>query len=305
MRTDWFRAYVSLADNGFNTWPRIAATLVLVVVVTILATAGLIAALVALTGGWFGIDDLADSLATPFGGAVTLLAGAALWLGLAAGLRLLHRRPLASIIGHDGWEGRRDLFAGVIVGIAVPLAAGLLTIPIGPVPERSGVAAGTWLLLLLPIAALILVQSAAEEAFFRGYLPQVLAAKRAGPLVWFVVPTLLFATLHWYDSVPLWKNLAVIVSIAVFAVGMMILVIRTGRIAAACGVHWGNNIVALQFVTLDEGFAGLALYQLPPLSDPAWTAITLGAQVVITVPVTALQVALLLHPRSPLRIGAG
>ena len=303
MRTDEFRAFVSLADNGANTWPRIAATIALAVALTMLAIAGLVAALWIVEGDLL-LEYPAAALATPFGAAVTLLAAAALWPALAAGVRLLHRRPLATIVGHDGWKGRKDLLVGLAVGIAVPLAVGLLAIPIGPVPERSAVAAGTWILLFLPFTALVLAQSSAEEALFRGYLPQVLAAKRAGPLVWFVAPTLLFATLHWYDDVPLWKNLVVVASIGVFALGMMVVVLKTGRIAAPSGGDWGNNVVALQLVTLDEGFAAVALYQLPPLSDPAWTPFTLGIQAVFTIPVTAIQVALLLHPRSPLRVDA-
>ncbi len=305
MRTEYFDAYVRLADNGANTWPRIIGTLVLAGMVAVAGSAALLAALwMAASAGWLGAGDLEAAMATPYGVVVSLLAIAVLWLGLPVGLRLLHRRSIASVIGHDGWAGRRDLVAGLIVGAAVPVVAALLTIPLGPVPERSGLGLGTWLLLFLPIAALILAQASAEEALFRGYLPQVLAARGHGALVWFALPTLLFSAMHWYDGVPLWKNLAVIAAIGIFAVGMMILVVRTGRLAAACGLHWGNNIVAVQLVSLDDGLGGTALYHLPPLADPAWTVVTLGAVVALAIPTTALQLALLLHPRSPLRVGS-
>jgi membrane protease YdiL (CAAX protease family) len=303
MRTDRFDAYVRLAANGANTWPRISATVALLVLVAVIGTLGLLAALAFLgPDDWRTPEGFDAALASPLGLAVSLAAIALLWLGLLAGVRLLHRRPLASVIGRDGWSGRRDLAAGLVAGLAVALVASVLTIPIGPTPVRSDIALGTWVVLCLPLAALVLLQASAEEAVFRGYLPQVLAARGFGPLVWFLVPTLLFAAMHWYGDVPLWKSLSIVVMIAAFAAGMMVVVVRTGSIAAACGVHWGNNLVALQFIALDDELGPAALYHLPPLADPAWNPATLGLAVLAAAAAAAFQVLLLLHPRSPLRV---
>lgn len=304
MITDRFTAFVRLGRNGAGTWPRIAGTVVLLVALSALATLATIAAIVIV---WpeeseppGGVSRLID---TPPGLALTLLSIAVLWPGLWLGLRWFHRRPLATVLGYDGRLPGLDLADGLLVGFAVPVLLGLLTLPFGPVPVRSGVGLGTWLLMLLPIAGLVLLQASAEEAVFRGYLPQVLAARGHGAAVWFLAPALLFSALHWYSDIPAWKNLSVVATIAVFAAGQMFVVMRTGRIAAACGLHWGNNIVALQIVSLDDGLGAAALYHLPPLSDPAWDATAIAAAVAVSFPMTALQVGLLLHPRSPLRIG--
>lgn len=304
MITNRFTAFVRLGRNGANTWPRIAGTVALLIAVFVLATLAVIAAIVIIwpeeTEPPGSVSRLID---TPPGLALTLLSIAVLWPALWAGLRWFHRRSLVTVFGYDGRLRGLDLLDGLVVGLAVPILFGLLTLPLGPVPIRSGIGPGAWLLIVLPIAGLVLLQASAEEAVFRGYLPQVLAARGHGAVVWFLVPTLLFSALHWYPDIPVWKNLSVCATVAVFAAGLMIVVVRTGRIAAACGVHWGNNIVALQIVSLDDGLGAAALYHLPPLSDPAWDATAMATAVAASFPMAALQVGLLLHPRSPLRIG--
>lgn len=306
MRTDKFDRYVDLARNGTNGWPRIIGVVVLVALVAVLGIVVAIAAVAMLSGRLSQAgEDPTPAFRTPLGVAASLLAIATIWLGLWAGLRLVHRRTLGSVIGRDRWSGGNELVAGLVVGLSIPLVFAVLAVPLGPVPVRSDVPVGMWLLIFLPVAAIVLLQASAEEALFRGYLPQVLASRGLGPLAWLVVPTVLFTGLHWYDGVPLWKNLCVFAMIGVFALAMMILVVRTGRIAAACGLHWGNNIVALQVVALDDELGSAALYHLPPLVDPAWNGMTLGSAVALAVVMTAIQLALLLHARSPVRITDG
>jgi hypothetical protein len=50
----------------------------------------------------------------------------------------------------------------------------------------------------LPLALVgVLVQTGAEEVLFRGYLQQQLAARFASPLAWMVLPSVIFALLHY------------------------------------------------------------------------------------------------------------
>ncbi|MBX9450305.1 MAG: CPBP family intramembrane metalloprotease [Mesorhizobium sp.] len=301
MRTVFFERYVDLARHGANSWLRFFLAFVTLAVLYVLAGAVFFVA-IAPSEVWRTPEAFDAALATPLGLAATLLSVGWMWISLWIVLRLFHRRRLATVVGHDGWAGRRDLICGLLVGLFIPLAAGFATLPIGPIPVRAEIALESWLLFSLPFAAIILIQASAEEAVFRGYFPQILASRGLASWIWFGLPTLLFAVIHWRHDLPLWKNASIVASIAIFAIAMMILVIRTGRIAAASGAHWGNNMVALQFVGIDDDWGPVALFHLPPLTDPAWTPTAVGVMVVATIPVSILQLALLLHPRSPVSV---
>jgi membrane protease YdiL (CAAX protease family) len=91
-----------------------------------------------------------------------------LWLGVWLVTKLLHRRGLSTVFGHDG-RIRLDQF---VIGMA--MAAGYLALSLGSTwlsgapPERSSLPMDHWLLAFAPLVALIFFQTAGEELFFRG-----------------------------------------------------------------------------------------------------------------------------------------
>ena len=77
--------------------------------------------------------------------------------------------------------------------VAIPSGAALALL--AP-PERQATLAAWAARLPLALPA-ILVQSAAEELAFRGFLMQSLAARFRSALVWWLLPAALFGALHW------------------------------------------------------------------------------------------------------------
>jgi membrane protease YdiL (CAAX protease family) len=145
-----------------------------------------------------GLLPLTARLLPPAGGRVPLLlflaSFGALALGTAAAARLLQRRPPATLLGPGGFRPRAFV-TGVAVVAALGLAGGLAAPLLAPVTRQTGLLAwAAWLPLALPA---ILVQSAAEELLFRGFLLQGLAARFRSAWIWWLVPALLFGVLHW------------------------------------------------------------------------------------------------------------
>lgn len=188
---------------------------------------------------------------------------AAMILGLALALRLLHGRGLASVLGPDGLQAR-GYVAGVAVVAGLSALAGLpLLLILPPVPNLPPAEWLRWLPLALPAVA---VQTAAEELVFRGYLMQQLAVRFRRPAVWLGVPAVLFGLLHWNPAE--FGGNAWLVVLAATATGLLLgdITARLGNLSVAMGLHFANNVVALLLVAMPSPFAGLSLYLTPVAS---------------------------------------
>jgi membrane protease YdiL (CAAX protease family) len=54
----------------------------------------------------------------------------------------------------------------------------------------------------LPLALVgVLIQTGAEEVLFRGYMQQQLAARFSSPILWMVLPSAIFAALHYQPEI--------------------------------------------------------------------------------------------------------
>ena len=118
--------------------------------------------------------------------------------------------------------------------------------------RRGPIGLGTWALFLLPILFFAFVQTSSEELLFRGYLQRGLAYRFRSPLVWAVLPTLVFTALHWNPTAVLGMNIGVAVSIGAFAALLALLVYATGNLGAAMGAHFGNNLVGFLLISHDD-----------------------------------------------------
>ena len=124
---------------------------------------------------------------------------------------------------------------------------------------------GPWLGWLPMALIAILVQTGAEEMFYRGYLQQQIAARFASPLVWMVVPNLAFAAVHWFNGETYEDSWRYVIWAFFFGVAASDLVARTGNLGAAVGFHMVNNMYAfLVLAERDAPDSGLALYLAPP-----------------------------------------
>ena len=126
---------------------------------------------------------------------------------------------------------------------------------------------GEWLIGLLPALALILMQVAAEEVAFRGYLLQQLRARFRSPLVWAVLPALVFGALHFDPATyGLVNALAYVANATAMGTLAAFVTIRTGNLGAAIGLHFGNNASMVLF-GLEGELSGFSLYGVA--MDPA------------------------------------
>lgn len=196
-------------------------------------------------------------------GALVLLLSTFLggWLGVWLALRLLHRRPLGAALGRAPVV-LRDFVVGVAAmvlvggGLTLAMAPMLPTLVLTPDPAA-------WL-RFLPLALLgVLIQTGAEEAVFRGYLQQHLAARFASPLVWLGGPTILFGLAHFNPEGAGGNVWLVVAATGLFGLIAGDLTARSGALGLAWGLHFANNVLALLVVSVSGSLDGMALLQLP------------------------------------------
>lgn len=208
------------------------------------------------------------------GSAMFFLTFLGLHFGLAIALRLLHRRGYTSLFGPRHTLNRSHLINGALVMLA--MAAGLyafmgvenLVLPEGvPPPIHRLRPTGDWLFGLVPALALIFLQVSAEEVAFRGYLLQQLRARFRSPLIWAIAPALVFGALHFDPrTYGLVNATAYVANATIMGTLAAFVTLRTGNLAAAIGLHFGNN-ASLVLVGLDGQLSGFSLFSVE--MDPA------------------------------------
>ena len=214
-----------------------------------------------LFAGREGIRRLGEELIAsraPIGMVLILLTFWGMAAGVALAVRFVHRRPFTSLIGPDlaaAWRQGLRCF-GLVLGLFLIGAALLFVFD----PPRPNLAPGIWLAWLLLALALVFVQVSAEELVFRGYLLQQLAARFRSPLVWGVLPAVLFAVVHLNPADHGANALWVVGAIGLFALAATDLTVRAGNLGPAIAFHFANNIIALLLVSLDGPMTGFALY---------------------------------------------
>ena len=191
-----------------------------------------------------------------------ILAGfAGAWLFLVIWTRFAHGLRFRTLLGIERRLVLRDFFAGVAV---VLLVAGIgIVTAVQFQLFRPNLPPTTWAIWLIPSLVFIFIQVFAEELVFRGYLQPVLAARFRSPLIWLVIPALLFGAAHYNPAVfgPNWP-------LVVFAAALMGLVAghvtaRTGNISAALGLHFANNCNGMLIVAVPGPLSALSLYLHP------------------------------------------
>jgi membrane protease YdiL (CAAX protease family) len=289
-RTARFEAFVAPARARPALW-RLLAGAGLAIAVWVLGTAALLPLAPALPGD-------AGRLAL----VLYLLGFAALALGTALAARLLQRRGPATLIGPGGFRPR-GFAAGVgVVALVAALSAAALLGLAPPVRQLPLATWAAWLPLALPA---LLIQTAAEEIAFRGYLLQGLAARFRSPLAWWLGPAVLFGLVHWSPAD--YGRDAWLAALSAGVIGLILadVTARTGNLSAAIGLHFANNAVALLLVAMPSPVAALGLW-LTPLdpADPGQMRRLLLADLAATLLAWALWRALAarrrrLHSRTP------
>lgn len=214
---------------------------------------------------YVGFDQLDDMMLDqlPLDTPGMMLVMLATFIGMALGpmvaARMAHARSGWTLFGPRA-DMLRDFVLATLVGVILATLSLVLYLWL-PLPEPN-LSPDLWL-RLLPFALLgLLIQTGAEEVLFRGYFQQQLAARFRSPLVWMVLPSVLFGFAH-FD--PTMGPMAWLVVLATGTFGLVAadLTARTGTIGAASGLHFANNVLAILFVSPDRDMTGLALYVSP------------------------------------------
>ena len=275
--TPAFDRFVAPARRRPQLW-RFLLGLLLAVVIYAAWVAGVIAVAYFLLAP--DADPLlwTESLAaaeTPRGTLLLLLTFVGMALGPMAAARWLHGRSAGSLFGPRVRTLRDFVVAAGVVFVVLGLSVGLWSLQYDAVPNLP---ASTWA-MILPLSLLgLLVQTGAEEVLFRGYMQGQLAARFRSPLVWLVLPSLLFGLVH-YDPVSAGGNAWLIVgAAATFGLIAADLTARTGSIGAAWGFHFANNTIAITILATDGTITGLSRWLTPyGISDLEMPAVVVAA----------------------------
>lgn len=193
----------------------------------------------------------------------TIAGGFGIGTWIAA--RLWQGRRLGSLIGR-GPRTLRDFITAMLLTWGVAAVAAGIALPFSE-PLTRHVPLDIWL-KWLPIALLaILLQTGAEELFFRGYLQSQLAARFQATWVWLLVPSILFGALHYLPGETVGPGLIYVASTTLFGVIAADLTARTGSIGAAWGLHFANNCIAILVIVYLGAASGLGLYSAGTIED--------------------------------------
>ncbi|MFL4469574.1 lysostaphin resistance A-like protein [Tateyamaria armeniaca] len=197
---------------------------------------------------------------------------------------MVHKRRPVTLLGEPGLAGRQ--FIVVFVAMMILTAVIWILPPYGMgEPLQRNMELGRWL-LLLPVALIaVLIQSGAEEVFFRGYIQQQLAARFRSPLIWMIAPAALFGIAHYLPDSAGSNAWTIVAWATMFGVLMADLTARSGTLGPAIAVHFANNLSAMVLTSVPDEMSGLALYVLPfGLSDEAqmaaWLPVDFGFMLV-------------------------
>lgn len=256
-----FQAFITPAQERSEIWRTILGFILLLLFYVILVA---IAALAIYFGGnayspghgdflVLEISEMTTTFATSVALLGIIIALPPLWLTL----RLLHKRPLASLLGPShkiDWRLWRVAAMIVLVLFVVDTTSSFVYYSV-----EQQFSLIKWLGLLLPGVVLIFLQTTTEELFFRGYLQQQLAARFSNPLIWWFLPSVLFGLGH-YDPATFGQNTWLIIGIITVA-GLILadVTARFGSLAPAMGLHFANN-AAMLFISADGNLSGYSLY---------------------------------------------
>lgn len=121
----------------------------------------------------------------------------------------------------------------------------------------------TWL-MLLPFSLLaLLIQTSAEEILFRGYFQQALAARFSNPLIWMVIPAVIFGLGHYAPEEAGENAEMLVVWAMIFGLLMADLTARAGTLGPAIALHFANNVTAVLIVSVPDTLSGLSLATTP------------------------------------------
>jgi hypothetical protein len=258
--------YLDLAREGRNEWWRYALGVVTIAFFWLVL--GHVPYLL-LGGAVVEMDPLLDFVAINFS-IFMMLAG------LAVTMKLVHRRPLLSLVTPEARVDWRRIRGGALVWVVMAAAISVIEHLLYPGRYYLSFDPGRFLPFFLAVLVLTPVQCAAEELVFRGYAMQGLGLLTRRPAVIAAASSLAFTIPHLLNPEAA-EHGALLMAANYFVIGLLLatVTLRDGRLELAIGLHAVNN----GFLALVANYEGSALVTESVFSarelDPVFSLVSL------------------------------
>lgn len=222
-----------------------------------------------------------DVMRTHLSVVVMLVASTGFWVGTWIATKL-HRQAFWSLVSPMRRINWRWFGVGILLAFAELGLGSIVSLFFPGAPAQFNQPdMAVWAAFVVPVVLLTFVQSGGEELFFRGYLMQRLAARFRSPLIWGVLPSLLFGGAHFFNGATLEHALYYVASTALFGVTAAVTVWRTGDLSIAIAYHFATNIAAFLYAGSDDMFAGTPLWLVPVEDEIASMPSVIAVQLLI------------------------
>ena len=237
--------YLDLARQGRNDWWRyLFGALTIVFFWMVLGYVPSFVLLVA------GVDDrLVEYLAVNFS-IFMMLAG------LALAVKVIHRRPLLSLVTPEARVDWRRVGRSAFVWCVLAAAIAALEHVLYPDRYYLSFNLPEFAVFLLLVLLLTPIQTTTEELVFRGYTMQGVGLLTRRPALVAVASSVVFTLPHLLNP-EVHEHGVAIMAANYFAIGMLLstITLRDGRLELAIGLHAANNV----FLALVANYEGSAL----------------------------------------------
>lgn len=238
--------YLDLALQGRNAWWRYALGVVTITFFWLVL--GYVPYFL-LAGAGVETNPLLDFAAINFS-ILMMLAG------LAVTMKLVHRRPLLSLVTPEARVDWRRVGSGALVWVVMAAAISVIEHLLYPGRYFLSFDLERFVPFLAAVLVLTPIQCATEELVFRGYAMQGFGLLTRRPAVIAAASSLAFTVPHLLNP-EVGHHGVIIMAANYFVLGMLLasVTLRDGRLELAIGLHAVNNV----FLALIANYEGSAL----------------------------------------------
>jgi len=237
--------YLDLAHQGRNAWWRYALGIITITFFWLVL--GYVPYLLLAGAGISG--QLIEYLAVNFS-IFMMLAG------LVLTVKLIHRRPLLTLVTPEARVDWRRVWRGALVWAVIAAVIVVIEHLLYPGRYYLSFNSGRFFVFLAVVLVLTPIQTTAEELVFRGYAMQGLGLLTRRPALIAVASSLVFTAPHLLNP-EVHEHGVLIMAANYFVIGMLLatITLRDGRLELAMGLHAVNNT----FLALVANYEGSAL----------------------------------------------
>lgn len=184
------------------------------------------------------------------------------WIGVLFVGMVVHGQSFGSFFGPSGDRAVQGFLKGVALTLLIALPT-LISAVLDPESLLPGLAPERWIVLILPLIAMVMVQATAEELIFRGYLLQQLAVRSHSAVIWAGVPSVLFGLMHVGNAEPGPDAIFYMLLTFVLGLTLSVLVWRSGSLWPAIGMHVSINVIGFAVIHPEGQLTGTQLFMTP------------------------------------------